>query len=101
LSENDDDLIQQVENMAEWLKGTLKLKLSVKDLCIVVLDKKKVIGFNLISFGSVFIPLLNKTKKLKNYTAWSEHIAINKDYRQSGLGSLLRYRIFQSLRKEV
>src|SRR5262249_47789303 len=61
LRPDDDSLIQQIENQAEWLAGTLKLRMSGRDACVVALHGSEVVGFNLIAFGGVYIPLLHAT----------------------------------------
>jgi L-amino acid N-acyltransferase YncA len=38
------------------------------------------------------------TRELQAQEAWSEHIAVHKPYRQMGLGSELRSRIFEDLK---
>jgi RimJ/RimL family protein N-acetyltransferase len=63
------------------------------------LDKEKVIGFNLISFGEVYIPLLKLRRALKDDEAWSEQIYIHKDFRRMHLASDLRYCVFEELKK--
>ena len=70
------------------------------DICIVALLKGRVIGFNLISFGEVFIPLINFKKVFKQNEAWSEHISVHKDFRKMGLAIELRYRVFDILQKQ-
>ena len=98
LNHHDADAIAQIENMAEWLQGTLTEKIAHNDLCLVALDSQNVAGFNLITFGKVFIPLINRSRLFHRDTAWSEHIAVHKNYRKKGLASQLRYRIFAELR---
>ena len=68
-------------------------------ICLVDLDNNKVAGFNLITFGKIYIPLINLTKTFNSYQAWSEHIAVRKDYRKKGLATQLRYRIFAELKQ--
>jgi hypothetical protein len=89
----------QIEKMEEWLHGKLIKKLEKNSICLVALDKEKVIGFNLISFGEVYIPLLKLRKALKGDEAWSEQISIHKDYRKIHLASDLRYCVFEELKK--
>jgi L-amino acid N-acyltransferase YncA len=98
LSPQDLDMIAQVENTAEWLRGQVKQKIAAGQLCLVALDGEKVAGFNLINLEQAFLILVNRTKKLRAGSAWSEHIAVKKEFRKSGLGAQLRYRIFDVLR---
>jgi GNAT superfamily N-acetyltransferase len=85
--------------MEEWLKNKLESRLKSGSVCLVALDNDKVIGFNLVAFNKVFIPLIKMKKKLKPHSAWSEQISVHKDYRGRGLGAQLRYRIFAELHK--
>jgi GNAT superfamily N-acetyltransferase len=92
------DMIAQVENTAEWLRGQVKQKIAAGQLCLVALDGEKVAGFNLINLEQAFLILVDRKKKLRPGSAWSEHIAVKKEFRKSGLGAQLRYRIFEVLR---
>lgn len=75
----------------------MKENLRAGALCLVALQGEKVAGFNLIGFGEVSMPLVNKQRIFRKGDAWSEQIAVMKDFRQLGLGSQLRYRIFEEL----
>ena len=100
INSKDSIIIEQIKGMEEWLYGELETKLERQGLCLVALDKERVAGFNLIAFGEVFIPLLKHKRILAQDEAWSEQITIHKDYRQRGLASDLRYRIFFELKKK-
>jgi len=93
------DMIAQIENIAEWLRGRLIEALTAGQLCLVALDGDEVAGFNLINFEHATLILVNLRKKLRRDFAWSEHIAVKKEFRKTGLGSQLRFRIFQELRR--
>jgi GNAT superfamily N-acetyltransferase len=99
LAAQDADLIAQIENIAEWLRGRLTEALAARQLCLVALDGEEVAGFNLINFDHATLVLVNLQKKLRTDFAWSEHIAVKKKFRKTGLGSQLRFRIFQELRE--
>jgi GNAT superfamily N-acetyltransferase len=92
-------MIADVENVAEWLRGQVKQKIAAGQLCMVALDGDKLAGFNLINFRQATLILVNLQRKLRRGVAWSEHIAVKKEFRKTGLGSQLRYRIFEELRK--
>jgi GNAT superfamily N-acetyltransferase len=92
-------MIADVEDVAEWLRGQLNQKIAAGQLCMVALDGDKVAGFNLINFRQATLLLVNLQRKLRPGVAWSEHIAVKKEFRRTGLGSQLRYRIFEELRK--
>jgi GNAT superfamily N-acetyltransferase len=99
LTARDVDMIAQVENIAEWLGGQLKDKIAAGQLCLVALDGEKVAGFNLINFEHATLVLVNLKKELRRGFAWSEHIAVRKEFRRTGLGSQLRCRIFEELKR--
>lgn len=99
LTPDDQDTICQIEKKHEWLRGQLKAKLQAGGLCLAAFAGDKLAGFNLIGFGRVRIPLLDMTRLFRQGDAWSEHIAVEKDSRQTGLASQLRHRIFDELRQ--
>ena len=99
LTPQNVDTIAQVENIAEWLRGRLTKALADGQLCLVALDGDHVAGFNLINFDHATLILVNLKKKLRRGFAWSEHIAVKKEFRKAGLGSQLRLRIFQELKR--
>ena len=99
LNQQDKSEIEQIDKMAEWIWGKLVAKIASGSLCLVILDENKVAGFNLITFGEVFIPLIKLKRVFHQHDAWSEHIAVHKNYRRRGLATQLRYRIFDELRR--
>ncbi len=98
IESSDIDAIRQIEDMEEWLGGMLPGILS-HGLCIAALDGPMVAGFNIIAFQEVVVPLLNMRKRLKPHQAWSVQITVQKAYRNKGLASALRYRVFSELAK--
>ena len=99
LTPQNVDMIAQIEEIAEWLRGRLLEAIAAGQLCLVALDGDQVAGFNLINFEHATLVLVNLKKKLRQGSAWSEHIAVKKEFRKSGLGSELRFRIFHELKK--
>ena len=100
INASDTQLISQIEKMEEWLSGKIMPKLTQGGLCIVALDGDKVSGFNLISFGVLFIPLIKMKKFFNKNEAWSEQITVSKDYRGRGLATDLRYMVFKELKNK-
>jgi GNAT superfamily N-acetyltransferase len=98
LTPQNVDMIAQVENTAEWLRGQVKGKIVSGQLCLVALSGEKVAGFNLINLEQASLTLVNRKKKLRQGSAWSEHIAVQKEFRRTGLGAQLRYKIFEVLK---
>jgi RimJ/RimL family protein N-acetyltransferase len=98
LTTQNVNMIAQVENIAEWLRGQLTNAIAAGQLCLVALEGDQVAGFNLINFDRATLILVNVKKKLRRGSAWSEHIAVKKEFRKAGLGSELRYRVLQELK---
>jgi len=98
IKESDDDIINQIENEAEWLRDTLKKRIKNGDNCYCIFDNDQLIGYNIISFGKIFIPLVNYYKKFNKKCAWSEHISIKKEFRKKGLAIKLRKYVFNNLK---
>jgi len=98
IENTDIDIIRQIELMEEWLLGKVQDKLERHSICLVAMDNEKVAGFNLISFGEIYIPLLKLKRVLAGDEAWSEQISVQKAYRRRSLASRLRFRIFRELK---
>jgi GNAT superfamily N-acetyltransferase len=94
----DAAAIQEIEGMEEWLSGKVGSKLQ-NGLCLVALDKGKIVGFNLIAFGEVFLPLIETKRPLADNEAWSEQITVRKSYRKKGIAVDLRYIVFSELKR--
>jgi len=99
LTPRDADAIAQIEAIAEWLRGCLQPAIAAGQPCLAAMDGDRVAGFNLIRMDRATLVLVNLTRKLRPGCAWSEHIAVRKEYRRSGLGAQLRLRIFQELKR--
>jgi L-amino acid N-acyltransferase YncA len=97
INSGDEKFIAQIECMEEWLRGRLKGKLDEGSVCLVLLDNETVVGFNLVSFGKVYLPLVRLWRTFRYDEAWSEQITVRKDYRQRGLGTLIRRGILNEL----
>lgn len=99
LNAQDDSEIQQIEEIAEWLGGRLKATVAAGQPCLAAMDGDRVAGFNLIRLDHGTLVLVNLTRKLRSSSAWSEHIAVRREYRRSGLGAHMRFRIFEELKR--
>ena len=95
----DLNAIDQIEHNTEWLKGTLQKRLESGALCIAAFEANKLVGFNLISFGNIFMPLVHLLYSFRDDQAWSEQISVAQDFRKRGLGANLRFRVFHELRR--
>jgi GNAT superfamily N-acetyltransferase len=99
LNPQNTDMIAQVEDTAEWLRGQVKERIEAGQLCLVALDGEVVAGFNLINLKEAPLLLVKRVMRLPRESAWSEHIAVRKEYRRMGLATTLRHRIFEVLKK--
>jgi L-amino acid N-acyltransferase YncA len=99
LSVKDKDEIEQIERIAEWMRGRLRSAIAAGQPCLVAMDGRRVAGFNLVRMDRATLVLVNLTRRLHSRCAWSEHIAVCKEYRRSGLGAQLRLRIFDELKR--
>jgi hypothetical protein len=99
VGQEDTGIIEQITCMEEWLEGQLKTKLLRNGLCIAAMEGHKVAGFNLISFSTVYLPLMKLHKSLNSYEAWSEQITVAKNFRKKKLATDIRYFTLQQLQK--
>ena len=94
----EEDKIRQIEALEEWSTGKIGPDLRGDGLCLVALDGEHVAGFNWINLRSFEIPIIEKKMIFRPDKAWSQQITVNPDYRGKGLGSTLRYKIFEELK---
>ncbi len=84
--------------MEEWLRGELKNSLITNGICMAIIKKNKVAGFNWVTLGEGSIPLLKLRVITKQDEAWSEQITIHKDFRRKGLANQLRTKFYNELK---
>ena len=94
----NEKILEQILAMEEWLQGKIEDIIKNGGLCVVALDGENIAGFNLVSFNEVYMPLVEIRKNFKKHQAWSEQITVSKNYRKQGLGSILRYKMFNELK---
>jgi len=99
LQPKDTQLIEKVEELAEWLQGTVADRIARGDLCVAALSEGELAGFYFVGFGEVLIPLLQARRGFRPGRGWVEHVAVLKQYRRRGISTQLRYRTFEELRK--
>lgn len=99
ITPDDLDYIRQIESMEEWLEGEVVNKLSKGGICLVAMMNGKMAGFNIASFGEVEMPLVKVKRAFRKGEAWSEQITVSKEYRGKGLGTEIRFRMFDELKK--
>lgn len=94
----NNNIKNQLTEIEEWLADRIDFIFNHSGICLVALDGDKVAGFNLVSADDVYIPLVEMQRKFKSDQAWSEQITVRKEYRSKGLGSILRYKMFDELK---
>lgn len=99
LRPDDPVLIPQVERYGEAFLGNVRARIAREAFCLAAVCEDRVVGFNLIGFGRVFLPAVYATQKCRPDAAWSELIYVRSDIRRGGLGSCLRLRSFAELRR--
>ena len=97
LNVNDEAAIGEIEELTEWLHGSLRARMAGGDLCLVARSRKRVAGFNLVSAGEITIPLLRLKRRFRGGFAWSSQIFVSQNHRRQRLSLQLRYRIFREL----
>ena len=99
INTKDTRLISQIEKMEEWLQGKVEGKLQRDGICMVLMERDKVIGFYLAALNEVFIPLLKLKVIIEPSEAWGEQITITKKYRRNLLATELKSKVYSELRK--
>ena len=97
ISSKDENHISFIENIAEWMDGCLRDMIDKGSCCYVFLKNEKIIAFNLVSFGEIYIPLIHYNKKFPRNSAWSEHIWVDKNFRNNDIATNLRINAFSDL----
>jgi len=93
-----ESVSNQLIAIEEWLFDKLNLILDNQGICLAAMDGDTVAGFNLVSFNEIYIPLVELKRTFRKNQAWSEQISVKKVYRKKGLGSILRYKMFNELK---
>jgi GNAT superfamily N-acetyltransferase len=98
LEPTDAAPIEQIEAMEEWLQGSIVRRLQEGAVCLAALEDGRVAGFNLVSFGRVWVPLICAFLSFRGRSAWSDQITVDPAYRGRGVAPELRYRMFSELK---
>jgi RimJ/RimL family protein N-acetyltransferase len=95
----EEKIIEQIEDMEDWLRGKVAAKLRKGQRCLVALHgNDTVAGFNLIGFTNFTIPGIALEKPLRAFECFSEQITIHPDFRKKGLGTDLRHAVFREMK---
>jgi len=100
VSPEDKALIQQIEDMEEWLRGQMVVRLSAGNvICLVILEEEQLAGFYLAAFNETVNPLLKMKVVMSPIEVWGEQITICRKYRGIGLSEVLRFQIYSELKE--
>jgi GNAT superfamily N-acetyltransferase len=99
IGSDEHEIIRQIEDMEEWLKGKVASMLASGGICHVVLDGTSLAGFNLVSFDEGCLLLAEYRRRLKKNEAWSQQISVKRGYRRQGLATALRQNVIKELKK--
>jgi len=99
LESKDTYIIEQIEEMEEWLTGKLESSVGNDKLCLAALKNNEVIGFYLISVSEIYLPFLYLKVLLNNEEAFGEQITVHKKYRRRGLATEIRSVAYMELKK--
>jgi len=92
------NIIRQIEEMEEWLDGLLIRLLRGGSICLAALDGDRVAGFNIVSFKTIYLPVVRYQHQLQSGEVFGEQLTVHRAYRGRGLGSALRYEMFRLVR---
>src|SRR4029077_13305345 len=81
----EQSLIEQIERIEDWLHNRLDGRLRAGGLCMAALDGYRVVGFNLVAFGSIEVPVIRGAWCFHPATAWSEQITVRPAWRSKGV----------------
>jgi RimJ/RimL family protein N-acetyltransferase len=99
INSEETELLAQIENIEEWLHGKLLAKLQNGQKCLVAMAGETVAGFNLIGFNIFTLPPVKMSKPIRSHECFSEQISVNPKFRNKGLGTELRRRIFAAMKE--
>ena len=99
LNVSESGLIAQIETMEEWLAGTVVQRLERGEKCLIALQEEAVVGFNLLGFDRIHIPLVKISKSLRPHECFSVQITVHHKLRGKGLGTDLRHFVFASMKE--
>jgi ribosomal protein S18 acetylase RimI-like enzyme len=97
LQYNEPQVIDQIQEWEEWLKG--KIDLGDNQICTVATSNDGLIGFVLYALAEYDLPNTTVKITLEKKEAWGIHIAVRKPYRRMGLATELRRTAYSDLRE--
>jgi hypothetical protein len=97
---DDRNIINQIEDMEEWLENRIVEKLDNNCICLAALDNDTVTGFLIANPNALNIPWMKFKKNLRSNECYGEQITINKKYRRMGLAASLRLKVFDEIQKK-
>ena len=100
ISEDSHEILQQIEELNGISQDFVTKKLVDGGECLVATDTARLAGFNLVSYGDIYMHYLERNLMLSNSEVWSEQIFASQPYRQAGVATDLRHIMFHHLAKK-
>lgn len=100
VSQDDADVLEGIEGISGFPRDLIVERLRTGSECLVAMDGNKVVGFNLASFGNIYIYYLEQRVNLSESAAWSEQISVSKQYWNRGIAVDIRNIMFQHLKQK-
>ena len=72
VDKDDIKIIKQIEDMEEWLQNRIIDMLNSNCICLVALDKNRVVGFLIANLNELNIPWINFKKILRANDCYGE-----------------------------
>jgi hypothetical protein len=100
ISEDNPEILEELEEISGFSRDLIMERLQTGSDCLVAMEGNKVVGFNMVSFGNVYIHYLEQYMNLLESEAWNEQISVSNQYRYQGIAADLRNVMFKHLKEK-
>jgi RimJ/RimL family protein N-acetyltransferase len=97
ISPDDNETLEKIEQLSGLSHNMVAEKIRNGGECVVARDDGKLAGFNLASIGKAHVRYLDAYLDLSQKEAWSEQITVAPEFRQGGLATDIRHKMFERL----
>lgn len=97
ISADSHKILHQIEELSGLSQEMVSEMLIDGGECLVAMDDDNLAGFNLISYGDIYIHYLERNLMLSESEVWSEQIFVSLPYRETGVATDLRQIMFHHL----
>lgn len=98
--EDNSEILDKLEEISGFSRDLIMERLKTGSDCLVAMEGDKVVGFNMVSFGNIYIHYLEQYMNLLESETWNEQISISNQYRYKGVASDLRDVMFEHLKEK-